>query len=31
MRLRSLVPERDFEQRVQSIGLGDDAAELSGT
>ena len=31
MRLRSLVPERDFEQRVQSIGLWDDAAELSGT
>ena len=29
-RLRSLVPERDFERRVQSIGLGDAAAGVSG-
>ena len=29
-RLRSLVPERDFERQVQSIGLGDAAAGVSG-
>ena len=31
MRLRALVPERDFEQRVQSIGLGAGAAEPAGS
>lgn len=30
-RLRSLVAERDFEQCVQSIGLGGDATRASGT